>query len=62
MSPDQERWAEALMVNRIHGARASLHVTDRIAALERADDRAGVTRWREIGARLDRLIQPETVQ
>ena len=62
MTLDQERWAEALMVNRIHGARAPHHVADRIAALKYAGDTAGVARWREIALRLDQLIRPEAVQ
>ena len=50
------------MVNRIHGARASRHVVERIAALENAGDRAGAARWLEIAERLDQLIRPASAQ
>lgn len=60
--PDQDQWAEALMVNRIHGERAPLHIAEQIAAVTRAGDAAGVARLEEIGARLDQLARPEVVQ
>lgn len=62
MTPDQERWAEALMVSRIHGPRAPLHVVDRIVALTLTGDTAGVARWEEIAARLVQLTPPEVIQ
>lgn len=50
------------MVNRIHGARAPLHVAERIGALALAGDMAGVERWREIAERLDQLTPPEQLR
>lgn len=59
MSPDEERLAEALAVERIHGERAADHVYDRAKALAEAGDMDGVRRWMEIGDWLDRLQQPD---
>ncbi|WP_294260787.1 hypothetical protein [uncultured Sphingomonas sp.] len=56
MTPDEERWAEALLIERQHGERAAMHVAKRIGALVLAGDEAGVTRWKEIALRLDRLL------
>lgn len=52
MTPDQERWAEALAVFSSHGNRSEAFIAERLAAL--ADDPAGRTRWRLI---LDRVRQ-----
>ena len=57
MTPDEERWAEALMVERQHGDRAGEHSAERITALALAGVDAGVARWLEIAARLDALDQ-----
>lgn len=55
LTRDQERWAEALMVERLHGIHARTHADKRIRALEEIGDRAGADRWREIAERLDHL-------
>ena len=52
MTPDQERWAEALAIERLHGDKASVWVAERIGALALAGDTAGVARFKEIAARL----------
>lgn len=57
MTPDEERWAEALMVERQHGSSAGEHIAERVTALALAGDEAGVARWLEIAARLDALDQ-----
>ena len=57
MDAEQERWAEALMFERLHGSRAPVHVAERIGALALAGDMAGVERWREIARRLDELMR-----
>lgn len=62
MTPDQERWAEALAIQRIHGDRAHVWVAERLGALALQGDVAGVTRFREIAARLDQLMRPGAVQ
>lgn len=62
MTPDQERWAEALAVERIHGDRAHVHVAERIGALAMSGDAAGVTRWRAIAERLDALGRSGTAK
>lgn len=54
---DQERWAEAFMVQRLHGAGAQAHVAERIGALVLAGDVTGVERWREIAMCLDQLLR-----
>lgn len=59
---EQERWAEALAVERAHGEHARQHIAERVRTLALAGDDQGVRRWREIEARLDRLAQQEAVQ
>ncbi|WP_082006525.1 DUF6961 family protein [Sphingomonas sp. ERG5] len=53
MTPDRERWAEALAVERQHGDRAPAFIAERAAALALAGDIAGIARW--IAARIDQL-------
>ena len=60
VTPDQERWAEALKVEEIHGDSALIYVADRIGALALEGDLEGVERWQQIAARLDRLYRPRT--
>lgn len=55
MTPEQECWAEALAVERLHGEGAPKHIAERIGALALAGDMKGVERWKEIAARLDEL-------
>lgn len=62
VTPDQERWAEATAVQRLHGDSAQAHVAERIADLLLKGDQAGVERWCEIGARVAELSTPGTVQ
>jgi hypothetical protein len=59
LTPGQERLAEALAVQRLHGAEAPVVVAERIGALAVAGDPAGIQRWRDIAVQLDRLIQPK---
>lgn len=56
MTPDQERWAEALAIERQHGAMAPVWIAERIGALALAGDFAGVTRFREIAAKYEQLL------
>jgi hypothetical protein len=55
LTPEAERWAEALAVERQHGAQAPAFIAERIGALALAGDAEGVARWRDIAARLDQL-------
>lgn len=55
MTPDQERWAEALHVHRQHGEEASAFIATRIGELVLAGDTEGVNRWKQIASRLDQL-------
>ena len=48
MTPEQERWAEALAVHRMHGERAAEHVAERIGTLAVGGDQDGIDRWMEI--------------
>lgn len=57
MTPEQERWAEATTILRRHGDQAPVYIAERIAALAATGDQAGVDRWKEIAARLDRLLE-----
>ena len=55
MTPEEERWAEALAVYRQYGVAASLHISERIGALALAGNQDGIDRWKEIAKRLDQL-------
>lgn len=52
MTPEEERWAEALAIERLHGDKAPVWLAERIGALALAGDTAGVARFKEIAARL----------
>jgi hypothetical protein len=56
-STDEERWAEALAIERIHGDSAHSWVIDRITQLGADRDHAGVARFMEIIDRLDKLAE-----
>ena len=58
MTPEEERLAEALAVERVHGEDAPDHVYERVKTLAEAGDMAGVRRWMEIADWLDRLQRP----
>lgn len=55
MPTDRERWAEALAIEKWKGEGAPLYVAERIGALALAGDEAGVARFKEIAAVMDRL-------
>ncbi|WP_416221813.1 DUF6961 family protein [Sphingomonas sp. S1-29] len=55
MSPDAERWAEALHLEREHGPRAPAVIAERMSALALAGDGPGVQRWKAIAERYDQL-------
>ena len=59
MTPEQERWAEALAVLRMHGAAAEAFIAERIGTFAGAGDAAGVTRWQAIAVRLDQVQDAE---
>jgi len=52
---EEETWAEALIMHRTHGEQAGSHLVERIAALARVGDVAGVMRLRKIADHLDEL-------
>ena len=52
MTPEQERWAEALWVLNEHGPQAEAFVAKRIVDLANRFDIAGVERWEAIAHRL----------
>jgi hypothetical protein len=56
MTPDQERWAEALAIQRMHGGDAPRWIAERIGFLASAGDEAGVLRFRDLATRLDQLL------
>jgi hypothetical protein len=62
MTPEQERWAEALAIDRHYGGDAPRHVAGRIGALTLEGDLAGVARWRQIAARLDQMMRGALLQ
>lgn len=55
MTPDQERWAEALAIERLHRERAALWIAERIGALALAGDADGVARFKQIAVKLEAL-------
>lgn len=55
MTPEQERWAEALALERRYGEDAPGHIAERIAALALTNDQKGVERWKEIATKFDAL-------
>jgi hypothetical protein len=55
MTPEQERWAEALAVDIQHGPMAPAVIEERIRTLALAGDDLGLARWREIAARCGQL-------
>ncbi|WP_422396609.1 DUF6961 family protein [Sphingomonas profundi] len=62
MTHEQERWAEALAIHRMHGDGAARWIAERIAALVLAREWQGVARFRAIAARLNHLLRPGRVQ
>lgn len=54
-----ERLAEALLLEKLHGARAPEIIYERVKALAEAGDREGVRHWMEIADWLDRLRRPD---
>ena len=48
MTPDEERWAEALAIKKQHGDEVLPFVAVRIFELGQAGDAEGVQRWFEI--------------
>ena len=57
LSPQRERLAEALAIERLHDEHAAEFIAERIWALTLERDEAGVQRWREIAHRYDQLWQ-----
>lgn len=55
MTPEEERWAEALAIERLHGDQAPLHVANQIGVCAMSGDAAGVARWKMIAVKLDAL-------
>lgn len=60
MTPDQERWAEALAIECIHGADAPRFIAERIGAVIITGDVAGVQRLKDIAGKLDELARSPT--
>jgi RecB family exonuclease len=62
LTEDQLRWAEALAIERQHGVDAPRWLAERIRELALAGDEAGITRFKAIAARLDRLTSGRAAQ
>ncbi|WP_010339394.1 DUF6961 family protein [Sphingobium yanoikuyae] len=62
MTPEKERWAEALAVERRHGDNAFDFVARRIQDLAIQGDEAGVERWITIAGLLGDLTPDGTLQ
>jgi hypothetical protein len=59
VTPEEERLAEALAVEHMHGEDAGEFVIARVDALEAEGDQEGVKRWLEIANWLIRLRRRE---
>lgn len=57
LTPDQERMAEALAIQRIYGAEGPFWIASRIGALAIAADAAGVERFTAIAAQYEKLLR-----
>jgi hypothetical protein len=57
MDRDHERWAEALLIERQHGDRASEFIAERVTTLALAGNMKGVARWKAIATCYDQLRQ-----
>lgn len=55
LTPEQELWACALLIERQHGDNADDHIAERVRSLALAGDKAGIDRWMAIAACLDKL-------
>lgn len=55
MTAEEERWSEAILAVRIHGAAAPVWIAERIGTLALAGDAAGVARFTDMAARVDAL-------
>jgi len=55
VTPEQERWAEALAIERRFGEQAAEHIAERVTALAIAGDEAGLGRRIAIANRFDQL-------
>jgi hypothetical protein len=62
MTKDRELWACAAHVLGKHGEEAIAFVADRVAALARAGDGAGIRTWRMIAERIDALCDGATAE
>lgn len=56
LTPERERWAEALTIMRQRGPEAPLWVATRIGALATAGDLAGVARFRQIATIIEQVL------
>lgn len=55
LTPDEEFWAEAMAIERMHGADALAWARGRIAALALAGEAEGIERFQQIANRLRAL-------
>jgi len=56
VTPDEERWAEAMAIHSQHGDHAPVVVAERIGALAMKGDVGGIAHWKDIAARFDALF------
>lgn len=56
LTEDEFRWAEALQIEKVHGANAPRWIAERIGSLALNGDDAGISRFVEVAARLEQLV------
>jgi len=57
ITPEQDRWGEALAIERVRGDSAAKSVAEQVAMFALSGDEAGVQHFREIAGCLDRLMK-----
>jgi len=60
MTPQQERMAEALAIQRLHGANRPRWIAERILVLMEAGDYVGADRFTTIAAEYEKLLEATT--
>ena len=55
MTRDQELWAIALWLERTHGDDAPAHIAKEVERLDLAGEAEGITMWKQVADRYDRL-------
>ena len=61
LTPEKERWAEALSLHMTYGRDAGQQVAERVSRPLAEEDMDGVARWLAIGMRVEQLANVGTL-